>query len=42
MAVKEPKYQILINEPPYQVRQYEATIIAETVVNGSLRKANQS
>jgi hypothetical protein len=40
MAVEEPKYRVVLQEFPYEVRQYESTLIAETHVQGSLGEAS--
>jgi hypothetical protein len=39
MAVEESKYQIILQEPPFEIRHYEASLIAETFVQGPLGEA---
>jgi hypothetical protein len=40
MAIEEPKYQVVIKDGDFELRRYEAMIIAEVVVTGSLSEAS--
>jgi hypothetical protein len=39
MAIEEPKYSILKEDGPYSLRQYEPTVIAETLVDAGFEEA---
>lgn len=39
MAVSEPKYSVEVQADHYEIRSYAATIVAETVVDGSFEEA---
>jgi len=40
MAVEEPKYEVLLSEGAFEVRQYAPQLIAETVVPGDMDEAS--
>ena len=40
MAIEEPRYQVLMNEGAYEVRQYVPTLIAETMIDGDMDAAS--
>ena len=40
MAVEEAKYTVSVKSEALEIRQYEAAIIAEVIVNGSFEKAS--
>lgn len=39
MAIEEAKYQVIQQEDPFEIRDYEAHILAETIVEGSSKEA---
>lgn len=39
MAIEEAEYSVVFNEENYEVRQYEAHVVAETFVDGTLEDA---
>lgn len=42
MAVEEPNYQVLISEPPFEVRRYPGFVIAETQLEGDFDAASRT
>jgi hypothetical protein len=42
MAVEEPRFEVLKSEAPFEVRQYDAFVVAETVVPGGFDAASRS
>jgi len=41
MAVEEPKYRVLLNEPPFEHRAYESFVVAETLLTGDFDSASR-
>jgi hypothetical protein len=41
MAVEEPKYRVVLNEPPFEHRAYEGFVVAETVLTGDFDSASR-
>ena len=42
MAIEEPKFTLLEKTGPYELRGYEARIVAETIVSGSFKSASST
>lgn len=42
MAIEEPSFTVLINEPPYELRHYSGFIVAETEVQGDFDSASRA
>lgn len=42
MAVEEPPYQVLLNEPPFEHRRYPGFVVAETELAGDFDSASRS
>jgi len=42
MAIEEPRYEVLTSTDDYEVRRYDAYIIAETVVEGTYKTAGRT
>ena len=42
MAIEEPSFTVLINEPPHQLRRYSGFIVAETEVQGDFDSASRA
>jgi hypothetical protein len=40
MAIEEPKYELISEEGPFQIRRYPTVLIAETFVDGSMKEAS--
>ena len=40
MAIEEPHYDVRISQPPFELRHYAPTLIAEAVVNGDMDAAS--
>ena len=40
MAIEEPSYTVIDQEPPFEIRQYEPMMIAEVMVEGSRDEAS--
>lgn len=38
MAIEEPSYQTLVNEPPFEHRRYSGFVVAETTLEGALMR----
>jgi hypothetical protein len=41
MAVEEPKYRVVLNEPPFEHRAYEGFVVAETILSGDFDSASR-
>lgn len=41
-ATEEPSYQTLVKDGKFEIRQYEATIVAEVEITGDMRRAGNS
>jgi len=42
MAIEEPNYQTLLNEPPFEHRRYSGFVVAETTLEGSFDAASRT
>ena len=42
MAIEEAKYRVVLADGPIEIRDYEPSIVAETVVSGDFEKAGNS
>lgn len=42
MAIEEPRYTVLISEPPFEVRRYAAFTVAQTQIQGDFDAASRS
>ncbi len=42
MAVEEPRYTVLVSDPPFEVRRYAAFTVAQTQVSGDFDAASRS
>jgi DNA gyrase inhibitor GyrI len=42
MAVEEPRYTVLVSEPPFEVRRYQAFTVAQTQIDGDFDAASRS
>ena len=40
MAIEEPKYFVIENAPPFELRVYESSIVAEVKVDGDMDSAS--
>ena len=40
MAIEEPKYKVLLSDGPFEIRQYDPVLIAETIVDGDMDEAS--
>jgi hypothetical protein len=40
MAIEEPKYDVLVSQAPFELRQYAPTLIARTIVDGDMDEAS--
>jgi hypothetical protein len=41
MAVEEPRYRVVLNDPPFEHRVYEGFVVAETVLTGDFDSASR-
>ena len=41
MAVEEPKYRVILNDPPFEHRAYEGFVVAETLLTGDFNSASR-
>ena len=39
MAIEEPKYKVVLKEGPYEIRDYQGTVVAEVTVTGDQYEA---
>ena len=42
MAIEEPSYQTLVNEPPFEHRRYSGFVVAETTLEGGFDAASRA
>ena len=42
MAVEEPRYTVLVSDPPFEVRRYAAFTVAQTQISGDFDAASSS
>lgn len=42
MAIEEPRYTVLMSEPPFELRRYAAFTVAQTQINGDFDAASRS
>jgi hypothetical protein len=42
MAVEEPRYTVLVSEPPFEVRRYAAFTVAQTQITGDFDAASRN
>lgn len=42
MAVEEPRYTVLVSEPPFELRRYAAFTVAQTQISGDFDAASRS
>jgi hypothetical protein len=40
MAIEEPHYDVIVSQPPFEVRHYAPTLIAQTIVDGDMDTAS--
>ncbi|MFY8178474.1 MAG: SOUL family heme-binding protein [Limnohabitans sp.] len=40
MAIEEPRYDVIITQPPFELRHYAPTLIAQTIVDGDMDTAS--
>jgi len=40
MAIEEPRYEVRSSQPPFELRYYSPTLIAQTIVNGDMDAAS--
>ena len=40
MATEEPRYTVLVSDPPFEVRRYAAFTVAQTQINGDFDTAS--
>ncbi len=41
MAVEEPRYTVLVSEPPFELRRYAAFTVAQTQISGDFDAASR-
>ncbi|MEY3670275.1 MAG: hypothetical protein RL258_1671 [Pseudomonadota bacterium] len=41
MAVEEPKYRVVVSDPPFEHRAYEGFVVAETILSGDFDSASR-
>lgn len=42
MAIEEPRYSVLVSEPPFELRRYPAFVVAQTQLDGDFDAASRS
>lgn len=42
MAIEEPRYTVLVSDPPFEVRRYAAFTVAQTQIQGDFDAASRS
>ena len=42
MAIEEPRYTVLLSEPPFELRRYAGFTVAQTQINGDFDAASRS
>ena len=40
MAIEEPRYDVIVSQPPFELRHYAPTLIAQTIVDGDMDTAS--
>jgi hypothetical protein len=40
MAIEEPHYDVIVSQPPFELRHYAPTLIAQTIVDGDMDAAS--
>ena len=40
MAIEEPRYDVIVSQPPFELRHYAPTLIAQTLVDGDMDSAS--
>jgi hypothetical protein len=40
MAIEEPRYDVIVSQPPFELRHYAPTLIAQTIVDGDMDAAS--
>jgi hypothetical protein len=40
MAIEEPHYEVRVSQPPFELRHYAPTLIAQTIVDGDMDEAS--
>jgi hypothetical protein len=40
MAIEEPRYDVIVSQPPFELRHYAPTLIAQTLVDGDMDTAS--
>ena len=40
MAIEEPRYDVIVSQPPFELRHYAPTLIAQTIVDGDMDSAS--
>ncbi len=40
MAIEEPHYDVIVSQPPFELRHYAPTLIAQTIVDGDMDTAS--
>ena len=41
MAIEEPRYDVIVSQPPFELRHYAPTLIAQTLVDGDMDTASR-